>query len=362
LTRWLRLPLFWLGVVLLVAVVSAIAFAVSMRAPGTGELERFLTNRGDVALVGDTDLAGSAGPGSRVRVFESFPETARALGGEDGLAVSRAMVSEQVGAILVDTRIPPPGDASSVRDRLQRYEHVNGLRAVYLVPSAAVYVRDELAELEPPLDEVLAYTARKLLEGAPPPRVSSFPEPLRAVRNVEVMVMLERNSSPRLWRSARGSSVGRALITAAVVARQRWEERAQAMGGPIDDVLPELDVSVVLLGEDGTLGDRTPAFIDRVFTPDHGVAFERKGNWRYSLPDATARAGEGSASRAYAALFDEYGLEATAYNRTDLRLYRLVATRVALSPAAVTSSPSELDLELDIDGEGAGEPDGAGAD
>jgi hypothetical protein len=338
LVRLFRSPLLWLVLVLVAVVGGVVAIALGMHTPGTGELERYLTNRGDVALVGDSDLAGLAGPGSRIRDAALFPETGRALEGEDGLAVSRAMERERVGAILVDTR--SPRSSATVADRLRRYERVSGLRAIYLVPSAAVYVRDELAVLDPPLDEVLAHVARKLLEGAPPPRVSSFPEPLRAVRNVEVMVMLERNSSPRLWRSARGSSVGRALITAAVVARQRWEERAQAMGGPIDEVLPELDVSVLLLGEDGTLGDRTPAFIDRVFTPEHGVAFERKGNWRYSLPDATARAGAGSAHRAYASLFAEYGLEANASDRGDMRLYRLVATRVARSPAAVAGSPS----------------------
>jgi hypothetical protein len=204
---------------------------------------------------------------------------------------------------------------------------------VYLTPRAALYApRTELA-LSPLLSGALAHVARSVVAGTPVPRVQSFPEPLRRIRNVEVMVLLSDGDRPRLWRSARGSSIARALLTAAVVARQRWMEREAAMGGPLSRVLPTLDVSVHVLDEDGTLGSRAPAFIDAVFGPEHGVAFEHRGNWRYLLPDATRERGQGSAVRAYAALFADADMAPESLDRADVRLYRLVARRVATSPA-----------------------------
>ena len=72
------------------------------------------------------------------------------------------------------------------------------------------------------------------------------------------MVLVRDRGRPRLWRSARGSSVARGLLLAAQVARERWQEREAAMGGPIEEALPRMDVEVSLLEEDGT-----PAVFDR---------------------------------------------------------------------------------------------------
>jgi hypothetical protein len=189
----------------------------------------------------------------------------------------------------------------------------------------------------------MAVVARALIGGARPPRVSSFPEPLRRLRPVEVMVLLRDGDRPRLWRSARGNSIASALITAATVARQRWQEREQAMGTPLEQALERLELDVDLLEDDGTIGERSPAFIDRVFFIGvHGVGYERKGAWRYLLPDATREDGKGRPSQAYRKLFSDDGLPPDSFDRHDLRLYRMVVQTIATS-----SPPQHADDGLD---------------
>jgi hypothetical protein len=173
-----------------------------------------------------------------------------------------------------------------------------------------------------------------MLGGAKAPKLQSFPEALRRVQPVEVMVLLRERGKARLWRSARGSSLARALLTATEVARDRWHEREQAMGGPLAPLLPKLDVEVALLIDDGTVASRDAAFVDRVFFPVHGVGYERKGSWRYMLPEATADAGRGRASHAYRKLFVDDGLPEDSLARRELRLYRLRVQTLALSPPA----------------------------
>jgi hypothetical protein len=67
------------------------------------------------------------------------------------------------------------------------------------------------------------------------------------------------------------------------------------MGGPLDVMLPSLRIEIASLGDDGTLGDRDDAFLDRAFFPEHGVGYENKGTWRYFLPEATRDKGQSSA-------------------------------------------------------------------
>jgi len=164
------------------------------------------------------------------------------------------------------------------------------------------------------------------------------------------MVLLRKAGRARLWRSARGNSIASALLTASIVARQRWQEREQAMGGPLDALLPQMDVEVALLGDDGTVGETNAAYIDRVFSPSHGVAYERRGAWRYFLPDTTALEGKGRASVAYRKLFVEDGLPEDSFTRSELRLYRLIVQTLAVSQAipqvddglAPVHSPDEI--------------------
>lgn len=328
-------------VLILGSVVAAVAWG-RRPVPGLGELPRRLENRGRVLVVGSGELTRVRADGSTL-VDESQSGLSTLLDGTDERAFTEALTDAGFGAILADERSGEAlGDSPTIRERLTRFGSFDTLACDYLTPTAALYEPRMGLVIDPPLDEALAHVARAILSGVRAPRVQSFPEALRRIRNVEVMVMLEDRGHPRLWRSARGSSIARALLTAAVVARQRWSERQAAMGGPIDLVLPTLDVSVYLLDEDGTLGSRSPAFVERVFTPEHGVAFDHRGTWRYLLPDATREEGEGSAVRAYHALFVDSDMAEDSLSRDDVRAYRMLARRLAVSPAPVASRPSPL--------------------
>lgn len=279
------------------------------------------------------------------------PTMARALAGDDPLAVSVAMNSSGVDGLLSPLRsLPSPSAAKSIAAKLQSFDHVHGLRADYLSPRFALYVPDPLQQLSPELQSALATVARGVLGGMRAPKVTSFPEPLRQVRNVEVMVLIRRDGRSLLWRSARGSSIARALLVTTQMARRRWSEREQTLGGPLRELLPELEVEVALLQDDGTLGARDRAFVDSVFKPEHGVAYERRGGWHYSLPEATQRDGNGAASRAYEKLFADNGLPATTLESPDVRLYRLVVTTLAVSPATESgdNDPARVDSPDDV--------------
>lgn len=341
-----------------VGAVTVLVVVPSMRAwshrpvAGTGELAHRMENEGRVLVVGGSDLVRLASPGATLVPEQDAAALTPLLDGRDERAFTDALTDAGFGAVLVDGRgvreeIEDPARGPTVRERLVHYAGFETLACEYLADAAALYEPRTGLVIEAPLDEALAHVARAVLSGVRSPRVSSFPEPLRRIRNVEVMVMLEDRGHPRLWRSARGSSIGRALLTAAVVARQRWSERQSAMGGPIDRVLPTLDVSVYLLDEDGTLGARSSPFVERVFTdllgtPEHGVAFDHRGTWRYLLPDATREQGQGSAVRAYRALFADSDMDEESLERDDVRLYRMLARRLAVSPSRSSSAMPDL--------------------
>lgn len=327
----------WKGALLVAALLGgALAAAVKLDAFGLGaqaELASALSQRGRVAFARGGGLEGwvdAALPGTELVDLATLPELSAALGGTSGHAVAEALAASDLDALWLAPR-EGSGRGDSVRERIERFEHVGGLRGVYVSRRAALYAADPIGELGELERKALAGVARGLIGGARVPRVSSFPPALRRVQSVEVMVLLLEDHKPRLWRSARGSSLARALITAATVARQRWIEREQAMGGAIDAVLPVLRVEVASLGDDGTLGARDAAFIERVFFPEHGVGYENKGSWRYFLPDATRDKGKGRARAAYLALLEEDGLSPDSLERKELRLYRLFTRTLAVS-------------------------------
>jgi hypothetical protein len=301
---------------------------------GSAELARALTERGRVAVLGPSAWLSIRARGAQLIDVERLPELARALGGADPAALRTALERARIDVLLLQASAARASARASLAARLGRYQRVHGLRGLYLARAATLYALDPVEQLPEAHRQATAVVARALIDGARPPRASSFPESLRRLRPVEVMVLLRRGASARLWRSARGSSIASALITAAVVARQRWEEREHAMGGPLSELLPKLDVEVALLEDDGTVAERDPGFIDRVFTPEHGVGYERKGAWRYLLPEATASEGKGRASRAYRKLFVDDGLPADSFDRSELRLYRLLVQTLAVSPVA----------------------------
>ena len=353
-----RSPAWAAGFLLLAGAIGGVGFFLlrSRSVPGTDELRQELRDRGRIAVVGAGDLLALSAPGSELVLASSVPGLLAALAGTDDDAFADVLARQAIAGILVDGRRGgslEPG--ASIEARLRADGLVPAVRGVYLTPAAALYERERLVSLEPAHADALAHVARSVIGGAPPPQMRSFPEPLRRTRNVEVMVMLEQNGRPRLWRSARSGSIARGLLTAAGVARQRWTERQQTMG-PLDRELPRMIVKVFLLQEDGTIGDRAPGFLDRVITPEHGAGFEDRSSWHYLLPAATRERGQGSAVRAYRELFEESQVREGGLERSDLRLYRLVAREIAVSPATTSAAGGDEALDLLLEEMGAAAP------
>jgi hypothetical protein len=296
------------------------------------QVARALVGRGRVAVIGDASWLQLAADGCKLIALHDEPGLEAALRSDDAVSLTAAMVQSDVQGLLVGVQSAPAAPARDLGARLTRFARVAGLQGAYFNRSAALYVLDPLRVWSPDLRAGLAEVARRLVGGVPPPRLSSFPEAVRRLDPVEVMVLLRNGSEPRLWRSARGSSFARALLTAAAVARQRWVERAQALGGPIDQILPGLELELALLQDDGEIGTRNQGFVDRVVLPEHGVGYERKGGWHYLLPDATHEHGR-TPSRAYEHLFGDAGLPADSLDNAELRLYRLAVQTIGVSPA-----------------------------
>jgi len=297
----------------------------------TAKLENALVGRGRVAVLGGQDLVSTQPQGAELSPASKWPEIERALSGTDDRALASAMQAAKVSGVLVDVR--PGAFANSYRlaKQLVGYAALSALQGAFLSPRAAFYVLDPVRDWSPSLRAGLAEVARRLVAGASPPRIRSFPEIVRRMEPAEVMVLLRSDGRPRLWRSARGSSFARALLTAADVARQRWTERSQAMGGPLDKILPKLQVEVSLLQDDGEIGSTDEAFVNRVVLPVHGVAFEHKGAWRYLLPEATHTKELKTPSQAYERLFTDDGLPDDSLTTQELRPYRMAVKLIGIS-------------------------------
>lgn len=318
----------WIAVAAIALTVLAFVAVARFGHGGDPELHQRVSRLSRVVWIGDAQPPASL-PAKAVVIASEVAELTRALAAKEPALLTQWLAGHAVDGVLVTW--DPQRPATNVGGTLRRYAHVHGLRGEYLTPGLALYAPDPLQQLSPTLQQALATVARGVLSGQRAPRVTSFPEALRRVQNVEVMVLVRREGRALLWRSARGSSIARALLMASQMARRRWAEREQALGGPLDHQLPALEVEVALLHEDGTLGDRDGSFIDRVFGKDHGVAYERRGGWHYTLPEATQRDGQGRASQAYAKLLSDNGLPASSLEREDVRLYRLALTTLAIS-------------------------------
>ncbi|HEX6241928.1 MAG TPA: hypothetical protein VFZ61_13560 [Polyangiales bacterium] len=275
------------------------------------------------------------------RTFDPTPELRAVLAGKDAPKLRAALLREKGSAIAVATHLGAgPQAATTLAEQLSRYAQPEGLRGIALSPRLAVYAPRRESELSLRERDALAYVARALLRGAREPSLNSFPPSLRRVERVEVMVMLREHGEPRLWRSARGTSVARALLTATRVARDRWHERETAMGGPLARRLLDLDVEVSLLSEEGTLLGDEPALLDRATLPEHGIGFEFGASWHYVLPEDMQRRGRGSAHRALLALLSEQGLPATVTRQSDFRAYRFVTLMLGVSKAPLGEGSS----------------------
>lgn len=298
------------------------------------ELRKVLERRGDLLAVYSEDTYGELPQvaGTRFASAQVSRSLIPLLSDSSANKFVQGLRSAKLDGVLLS--LPPSSryPKGSVGAQLSSYGIVEGLVGTYLSKDLALYSVDHAAELPPRFGTVLAQVARRLLRGESPPRLRSFPALLRKVQHVEVMVLLRAGPRARLWRSARGSSIARAFLTATRVARRRWQEREQSMGEPLEDALPKLTVEIALLMEDGEIGTREAKFIDRVVSEQHGIAYEHKGGWRYLLPDATHEHGEGSATRALSKLLEDNGLSAESYKDPLIRVTRLRVESLAVSP------------------------------
>ncbi len=345
-----RRPSGLLVAALVVALVAGAAVLLAGRAlPGWETLEPELRDRGDVLFVGGEDLERLASGRTRARRAAQVPGAAAALAGRDGRALSDALRAAGIARVVVDARGTGAsvgsgvGRGQPVAERLRALGHVDGLAARLLSPVAGVYEPVEPHGVSPQLGDAMARVARELLVGARAPRIGSFPESVRRARGfVEVLLIVREGGTAKLWRSARSASIARGLLTAAQAARARWGEREQALGGPIESALARCDVELALLEEDGTLAEGAAPFVDRVVTTVHGVGYERRGAWRYHLPEQAHRRARATGTRAFGALFDEHGVaRSEGFARRNVRLYRLVVTRLGRSGAPATSGLAE---------------------
>jgi hypothetical protein len=328
--------------VALLIVGGLLAFAAAKRKRDS-PLRTLLSERGRIAVVGNAEPLNLKAEGTELVPIAELPRLELLLYQGDAEAVARAITRSGVKGLLVANTEPDGSEkTSTLVQRLRRYDHVPALRAGLLAPEAALYLPASSPRLATGIRTAIGVVARGLLSGARAPRIGSFPEPLKSDGDFEIMVLLSRRGTPRLWRSARGSSMARALITAATAARRRWNKREQMMGGPLDDALKGLDIEVSLLEDDGTLACRERNFIEQAIKPEHGIGYEEGGSWRYLLPEARRQMDDRSAVAAYQRLFKRQGAPASTLDRPDVRLYRLVAVPLALSPADEGSARSQM--------------------
>lgn len=313
---------------------ASFALALACVACGASETERLeaaLVGRGRIAYLGGDDILREQPRDVTLVPVAGLPAVDSALRGKDDRALASALQAAKLQGLLVDARPAAIPAGYELARQLANYAALQALQGVYLSPRGALYVLDPVRDWSPGLRAGMAEVARRLVGGAAAPRIRSFPEIVRRMEPAEVMVLLRSDSRARLWRSARGSSFARALLTAAEVARQRWIERSQAMGGPLDKLLPKLQVEVSLLQDDGELGSRDESFVNRVVLPVHGVAFEHKGAWRYLLPEATHTSELKTATRAYERLFTDDGLPEDSLSSQEIRPYRMAVKLIGIS-------------------------------
>jgi hypothetical protein len=310
------------------AILCALAFLSACRDANDERSAHELAHRGVVAVHGD--IAAHESPrGTRLVRFAEVPGLVEAVAADDLERMLGAVDEADVSGLLVGR-----GEGRGVLGQMMKGVATPPLRTIFLDTNATYFEVEPMLELEEVHRLALARAARQILGGAPRPPIGYFPAPLREVRSVEVMVLLRDRGHARLWRSARAGSIASALVMAAEAARERWSERADALGGSLEKSLPRLDVEVALLIEDGTYLDRRPVFLASALEDDHGVGFEQGGKWRYLLPARVRELGDEAREKAFRALLEENSLPPSSLERSDVRLYRLRVHPLATSPAS----------------------------
>ncbi len=280
--------------------------------------------------------AGSPPAGVDWVSAEARPEILEALAGTEPEQLREALREAGLRRLWVPAIPGPSADPKRpLKDRFSAGGIVRGFRGELLRSDGLLYCIDETEWPVVMSDRVLARVARGILEGAEPPPLDAVPAELVESQPVEVLVVLVGGRGPRLWRSARSPSLAEGVITAAVAARKRWEERSETMGGPLGDRLEQLDVHVALLFDDGTFDPGVPSLIDVLVKSRHGVAYEQPSRWRYLLPEATRNAA--TPSDAYRRLFRDNGLPEDSFERRDLRLYRMRMETISVDQGSAGS-------------------------
>lgn len=268
--------------------------------------------------------------------MDAHPAIREAVSGTDPARLRAALRDEGLSALWVEVMPKEPWDPElPLGQRFSAGGVVRGFRGEALTAAGLLYVVDGTEWPVVMTDRVLGRAARSILEGSPPPALADFPPALTKLQAVEVLVLLSSGRGPRLWRSARASSIAEGLITASLAARERWEERSDTMGGPLGERLDQLDVEVALLFDDGTFDRSAVSLIDALVKPVHGVAYEQPSRWRYLLPRATLAAG--SPTEAFEKLFRDNGLPEDSFERRDLRLYRVRMETVSIDQGSTGS-------------------------
>ncbi len=291
----------------------------------------------DLSQWSDVVAAAPAPPGLKWASADAHPAIGEAAAGTDPDRLREALGAEGMDGVWVGAS--PGVVAGAQAPLLKRFEAgevVRGFRGEALTTRGLLYVVDDTRWPVALSDVVLARVARGILEGSTPPSLDDFPAELVVPQRVEVLVLLVGGRGPQLWRSARADSIADGLITAAVAARKRWEERMETMGGPLAERLDQLDVHVALLFDDGTFDASAISLIDALVKPQHGVAYEQPSRWRYLLPRATHNAD--SPTDAYRRLFRDNGLPEESFDRRDLRLYRMRMQTVSVDQGSTGSS------------------------
>jgi hypothetical protein len=268
--------------------------------------------------------------------LDAHPAVKEAVQGVDPERLREAL--EDAGLQGLWVAVSPERAAGAERPLAKRLASggvVRGLRGEALTTDGLLYVVDETQWPVAISDRVLARVARSILEGSAPPPLGAFPEELTQPQAVEVLVLLSGGRGPRLWRSARAQSIAEGLTTAALAARERWEERTETMGGPLADRLDQFDVEVAFLFDDGTFDPGALSLIDALVKSQHGVAYEQPVRWRYLLPRATRAAD--TPTDAYRRLFRDNDLPEDSFERRDTRLYRLRMQTVSIDQGSAGS-------------------------
>ncbi|MBT8453590.1 MAG: hypothetical protein KJO40_16620 [Deltaproteobacteria bacterium] len=290
------------------------------------------------ALVQWTGIAALVAPPADLtwERVDAYPEVKKAVEGSDPVRLREALQASGLRGLWVGVSAQArTGAHLPLRERLANGAVVRGFRGAVLTTEGLLYVVDETKWPVVISDRVLARVARRVLEGSDPPPMEAFPGELLEEQAVEVLIVLSSGSGPRLWRSARAHSIAEGLVTASLAARERWEERAETMGGPLGERLDQLDIEVAFLFDDGTFAPGATSLIDTLVKPQHGVAYEQPSRWRYLLPRATHRAD--SPTDAYEELFRVNGLPEDSFERKDLRLYRVRMQTVSIDQGSTGS-------------------------